>query len=73
MYRTEAVYQHGVFRPLEPISLEENQRVILNVESAEAEDALAWLERVSESRRQFAAQHGILPDSTLDIAADRMR
>ena len=73
MYRTEAIYEHGVFRPLEPISLEENQRVTLNVELIRKEDALAWAEHVSRSREQAATRCGILPDSAVDIAADRMR
>ncbi|MBU4273070.1 MAG: antitoxin family protein [Planctomycetes bacterium] len=71
--RTEAVYQDGVFRPLTPVTLQENQRVSLEIKTVEQEEALAWLEKVSESRRRFAAEHGLLPDSTLDIAADRMR
>ena len=73
MYRTEAIYQHGVFRPLEPIFLEENQRVTLNVEPIQKEDALAWLERVSRAREEAVTRCGISPDSAVDIAADRMR
>ena len=73
MTRVDAIYQDGVFRPLEPVCFVENQRVAISVEPVRKEDALAWIERVSESRRHFAAEHGILPDSTLDIAADRAR
>jgi len=73
MTRVDAIYQDGVFRPLTPIHLEENQRVALCVEPLRREDALAWIERVGKSRREFAAEHGVLPDSTIDIAADRMR
>jgi predicted DNA-binding antitoxin AbrB/MazE fold protein len=73
MTRVDAVYQHGVFKPLEPVCLEENQRVALSVEPIQKEDALAWAERVSRVREEAAARCGILPDSTLDIAADRMR
>jgi len=29
----EAIYEHGVFRPLRPVGLEEGQRVILSVET----------------------------------------
>jgi hypothetical protein len=36
-------------------------------------DALAWLEEVDRLREKVAARCGILPDSTLDIAADRSR
>jgi predicted DNA-binding antitoxin AbrB/MazE fold protein len=72
-YLVDAIYENGVFRPLEPVAMKEHQRVALSVEPIRKEDALAWMERVSESRRRFAAEHGILPDSTLDIAADRAR
>jgi predicted DNA-binding antitoxin AbrB/MazE fold protein len=73
MTRVNAIYQDGFFRPLEPVYLEENQRVALSVEPIQKEDALAWAERVSRVREEVAARCGILPDSTLDIAADRMR
>jgi predicted DNA-binding antitoxin AbrB/MazE fold protein len=73
MTRVDAIYQGGVFRPLGPVGLEENQRVELCVEPLRAEDALAWLERVGQLREQMAAKYGTLPDSTLDIAADRVR
>jgi predicted DNA-binding antitoxin AbrB/MazE fold protein len=33
----KAVYEHGVFRPLEPVRLEEHQEVILVLETAEDE------------------------------------
>jgi predicted DNA-binding antitoxin AbrB/MazE fold protein len=69
----DAIYQNGVFRPLEPVGLKENQRVSLSVEATRREDALAWIEDVSRFREEVAARSGILPDSTLDIAADRMR
>ena len=73
MTRVDAIYQDGVFRPLGPVGLEENQRVALCVEPIPKEDALAWAERVSRTREAAATHCGILPDSTLDIAADRMR
>jgi predicted DNA-binding antitoxin AbrB/MazE fold protein len=44
----EAVYEHGIFKPLEPVELQEGQRVTLSVEplaltAAEAEAQLrAW-------------------------------
>ena len=72
-YHVDAVYQDGVFRPLEPVTFQENQRVSLQIESSETEDAIAWIERVSKFREEFAAKHGLLPDSTLDIAEDRRR
>jgi predicted DNA-binding antitoxin AbrB/MazE fold protein len=42
MTRVDAIYQDGVFRPLEPVALCENQRVALSVEPISKEDALAW-------------------------------
>ena len=38
--QVEAVYENGVLRPLEPLSLDEHQRVTVTV-SAEEEDPLA--------------------------------
>ena len=73
MTRVDAIYQGGVFRPLEPVCFEENQRVALSVEPIQKEDALAWIEDVSRFREQVAARCGVLPDSALDIAADRAR
>jgi predicted DNA-binding antitoxin AbrB/MazE fold protein len=42
MTRTlQAVYENGAFRPLEPVSWREHERVVLTVESAEsAEETL---------------------------------
>jgi predicted DNA-binding antitoxin AbrB/MazE fold protein len=34
--RLQAVYENGGFRPLEPVSCREQQRVVLTVESVEA-------------------------------------
>jgi predicted DNA-binding antitoxin AbrB/MazE fold protein len=73
MTQVDAIYQGGVFKPLGPVGLSENQRVLLQIEPAGQEDALAWMERVSKHREQLAAKYGILPDSTKDIAEDRTR
>lgn len=74
MAQIEAIYQGGVFKPLGEVKLPENQRVRLNVEPIDdAAYALAWLARVREMHRQFIEKHGYLPDSTPDIAEDRMR
>ncbi len=37
--RVEAVYEHGVFRPKEPVALEEGTEVSLELHVAEAADA----------------------------------
>ena len=73
MTRVDAIYQGGVFRPLEPVALCENQRVALSVEPIAKEDPLAWIKRVGDFRRQMAAERGIFPDSAVEIAADRTR
>ncbi len=71
--RVDAIYEGGVFRPLEPVVLAESQRVALQVEPLPRQDALAWLEEVSRFREQMAAERGFLPDSAIDIAEDRKR
>ena len=71
--RVDAIYQGGVFRPLEPVAFCENERVALSVQSIDKEDALAWANRVSRAREEAAQRYGILPDSAIDIAMDRMR
>jgi predicted DNA-binding antitoxin AbrB/MazE fold protein len=80
----QAVYENGAFRPLEPVSCHERQRVILTVESAEAaeenlidQEFLAYCEMQAddsvslESVRQALAK---IPGSLVDdIRAERDR
>jgi len=73
MTRVDAIYQDGVFRPLEPVFLCENQRVALSVEPIQKDDPLAWIKRVGDFRREMAAKRGIFPDSAVEIASDRTR
>lgn len=73
MSHVEAVYRHGVFEPLGPVNLHEDQRVRLSIESAEEEDARAWLNRVQELQAGIVRRGGYLPDSSPEIASDRMR
>jgi predicted DNA-binding antitoxin AbrB/MazE fold protein len=69
----EAVYQGGVFKPLRPVDLPENQRVRLNVDSMPATDFQAWLDRIRPVQQRIIAQFGILPDSAPIIAENRGR
>ena len=69
----DAVYRHGVFQPLEPVNLAEEQRVRLNIQPAGREAALAWLARVQKLQDEIVERAGVLPDSAPDIAADRLR
>jgi predicted DNA-binding antitoxin AbrB/MazE fold protein len=73
MTHVDAVYQNGVFKPLGAVEVTENQRVHLNVEPAKGEDAKAWLESVRQFQQDFIQRKGVLPDSAMDIAADRLR
>ena len=73
MTHVDAIYQNGVFKPLQEVGLPENQRVRLSVQPVEAGDVRAWLAGVQELQRHIIAQRGYFPDSTLDIAEDRRR
>ncbi len=76
MSQIEAVFEDGVFRPLESVDLAEKQRVRLQVEPVQdpaLREVEAWLERVRGVQQRIIAERGYFPDSTLDIAADRLR
>jgi predicted DNA-binding antitoxin AbrB/MazE fold protein len=73
MSQIEAIYRHGVFEPLEPVNLQEEQRVRLSIEPADKETPEAWLERVQKRRETIFQEQGFFPDSTKDIAEDRAR
>lgn len=73
MTQVDALYQDGVFKPLQDVDLPENQRVRLSVQPVEAGDVQAWLAEVREMRQRIISERGYFPDSTLDIAEDRRR
>lgn len=76
MTQVDAIYQNGVFKPLQDSGLPENQRVRLSVQPVEAGDVQAWrawLARIEERHQRIIAERGYFPDSTLDIAEDRRR
>lgn len=73
MAAVEAIYQGGVFKPLGEVCLPENQRVLLNIETPSGQDVAAWLAEVRQFQEQIITARGFFPDSTLDIAADRVR
>jgi hypothetical protein len=62
-------------RPLEPVDLKEEQHVRLSIEPAEKEAIDAWLKRVRTLHEQILQRRGgePLPDSTPEIAEDRLR
>ncbi len=73
MSHIEAIYRHGVFEPLEPVHLHEEQRVQLNVESVGEQSIQSWLGQVQAMQAVVIQRNGSLPDSSKEIAADRMR
>ena len=73
MSTIKAIYRHGVFEPLEPVNLPEDKPVRLSIDSAEEESPQAWLARIRELQNRVFEREGYLPDSTAEIAADRLR
>ena len=73
MTQVDAIYQNGVFKPLQDVGLPENQRVRLSVQPVKVGDVRAWLAEVQELQQRIIAERGYFPDSTLDIAEDRRR
>jgi predicted DNA-binding antitoxin AbrB/MazE fold protein len=69
----EAIFQGGVFKPIGEVRLSENQRVFFNIQTPTRQDVAAWLAEVRQFQQQIVAERGYFPDSTLDIAADRVR
>jgi len=73
MNHVDAIYRQGVFQPLQPVHLHEDQRVRLNIEPAATETPESWLQSVQAIQRAVIERQGYLPDSSLDIASDRLR
>ena len=73
MITIEAIYQNGVFKPLQDVKMADNQRVRLSIQPLETADVQAWLARVQARQQRIIAERGYFPDSTPDIAEDRRR
>jgi len=73
MSHIQAIFRRGVFEPLEPVDLPEEQRVELSVGVISGQNPQAWLREVSELQSDIVRRHGALPDSSSEIAADRQR
>jgi predicted DNA-binding antitoxin AbrB/MazE fold protein len=69
----EAVFRHGVFEPLEPVQLPEEQRVQVHISPAVKAPFETWLRKTHARQADFVRKHGVLPDSSPDIAEDRRR
>ncbi len=64
----------GAFLAGDDISLREGPGIVRGPGPGEAEDWRNWLDRVVEIHRQILARRGgPLPDSTAEIAEDRIR
>ncbi len=73
MTQIDAIYRGGIFQPLQPVQLSEEQRVRLSIEPTPTGQPIDWLTRVRELQAGVVGRAGFLPDSTADIAADRLR
>lgn len=73
MTHIDAIYQNGIFKPLEHVGLPDNQRVRLSVQPLDAGDVASWLAGVQQRHQQIVAQRGFFPNSMPDIAEDRRR
>ncbi|MDX1946390.1 MAG: antitoxin family protein [Pirellulaceae bacterium] len=72
MSTVEAIFEGGVFRPLAAVSIPESQRVRLTIEPAGSGEIAAWLQAADKLQVEIIARSGILPDSTPEIAKDRL-
>jgi len=73
MTEVDAIYQNGVFKPLQDVGLPDNQWVRLSIRAFDAEYVRAWLADVQEMQKRIISERGFFPDSTPDIAEDRSR
>jgi predicted DNA-binding antitoxin AbrB/MazE fold protein len=60
--KVEAVYESGLLRPLEPLTLEEHQRVTVIIEDAPRESAEPWLDHEYHSALEASDE----PEPTLE-------
>jgi predicted DNA-binding antitoxin AbrB/MazE fold protein len=73
MSHIEAIYRQGVFKPLDPVDLREDQHVRLSIQPTEHESPTKWLQSIQGLQASVTRRHGYLPDSAPDIATDRLR
>jgi predicted DNA-binding antitoxin AbrB/MazE fold protein len=71
----DAVFQGGVFKPLSAVKLAENQQVRLQIKPVGAIDVASWFAELDKVHGPILERNGgqPLPDSTADIAEDRLR
>ena len=69
----EAIVENGVLRPLDRLPFVDQQHVWIRVEPLEAYDVRQWLMKVVQHQQSVLNRMLPLPDSTPDIAEDRLR
>jgi predicted DNA-binding antitoxin AbrB/MazE fold protein len=69
----DAIYRHGVFEPLQPVTYREEQRVRLCIATASEDTPQNWLNQLNNLHAGIIQRQGHLPDSASDIAMDRQR
>jgi predicted DNA-binding antitoxin AbrB/MazE fold protein len=57
--QVEAVYEHGVLRPLEPLALDESQRVKLTISDAGTGSYSCDLELIERAKAEVAAMNHV--------------
>lgn len=73
MTTVKAIDQEGVFKPVQPVDLSETRRVQLEGRPVSEVEVQAWLDQLRQTRARLQAEYGTFPDSTPDIAEDRIR
>jgi predicted DNA-binding antitoxin AbrB/MazE fold protein len=73
MTQVDAIYQDGMFKPLQDVQLAENQRVRLSFQLLEAVDIESWLAAIQEQQKRIIGERAYFPDSAASIAEDRRR
>ena len=53
--QVEAVYENGLLRPLEPLSLAENERVTVTINATESERSRLDVEFIERAKRELAS------------------
>jgi len=69
----EAIGREDVFKPPGEVASREDRRIPRIVEWVEPKDLQAWIDEVQVLHRRILDRRGPLPDSTPEIAEDRVR
>lgn len=64
----EAVYENGLLRPLEPLTLEEHQKVTVIIEDAAKDSAEPWIDHEYHA----AVEASVEPEPTLEAVRDAL-